>query len=93
MNSFHIKRSFKKETSLRLKWLEKVFWNKYEVLMGGKKKVYEGSEQVERSRKEGVAEIEMKSKLERNLFGCIKNLFCSRRAKLKGQVVARIKLY
>lgn len=55
--------------------------------------MYEGSEQVERSRKEGVAEIEMKSKLERNLFGCIKNLFCSRRAKLKGQVVARIKLY
>lgn len=54
------------------------------------KKVHGGSEQVE---KEGVAEIEMKSKLDRNLFGYIKNLFCSRRAKLKGQVVARIKLY
>lgn len=57
-----------------------------------KKNVYEGSEQLEWSRKEGIAEIEMKNKLERNLFGCIKNLFRRRRAKVKGQVVARIKL-
>lgn len=57
------------------------------------KNVYEGSEQAERSRKEGIAQIQVKSKLERNLFGCIKNLFPGRKDKLKGQVVAKIKLY
>ena len=37
--------------------------------------MYECSESVGRSRKEEVAQIEVKSKLEKNLFGCIKNLF------------------
>lgn len=56
--------------------------------------VYEGSEQVSlRSRKKEIVEIEMKHKLERNLFGCIKNLFRGRRLEMKEQVVTRIKLY
>lgn len=57
------------------------------------KDVYECSVSVGRSKKEELAQIEVKSKLEKNLFGCIKNLFWGRRDKLKGQTVARIKVY
>ena len=43
-----------------------------------RKDVYECSELVGRSRKEAAAQIEVKSKLKKNLFGYIKNLLWRR---------------
>lgn len=51
------------------------------------KNVYEDFEQEERSRKGRTAHTDMKIKLERNLFGYIKNLFHGKRDKLgKGRL-------
>lgn len=59
-----------------------------------RKEVYECSELVGRSRKEEAAQIEVKSKLKKNLFGYIKTCFEGEEISfLKGQIVARIKLY
>lgn len=40
-----------------------------------RKDVYKCCEPVHKSRKEETAQMEVKSKFEKNLFGCIKNLF------------------
>lgn len=55
------------------------------------KNVYKGSEQVEKRRKENSRN--RNGKQVRNLFRCIKNMFHGRRAKLKGHVMAKIKLH
>ena len=59
-----------------------------------RKDVYECSELVGRSRKEEAAQIEVKSKLKKTLFGYIKNLLWRRKDKLSQRAdLARIKLY
>lgn len=51
----------------------------------GEKNVYEGSEQLEKSRKEGIAETEMKNKWERETcLAALKTCFVGEDLKWKG---------